>query len=183
MKLLKFENYQVLPTEEALLVKPIRDLYNADKSSNKELFMQQISYMYHMLDPRSTYSSILDKNDREAQVVAQEELSEEALNSEHLVKAMEIYEKLIITPSTKALNSMKIALDKVRDFLENVDLFAEDDKGKPKFDVGRIAATMDKVPSLAKKIIETEKIVESEIVEVGRARGGNESKKLFEDGV
>ena len=90
MKLLKFENYQVLPTEEALLVKPIRDLYNADKSSNKELFMQQISYMYHMLDPRSTYSSILDKNDREAQVIAQEELSEEALSSEHLVKAMEI---------------------------------------------------------------------------------------------
>lgn len=78
---------------------------------------------------------------------------------------------------------MKIALDKVRYFLENVDLFAEDDKGKPKFDVGRVAATMDKVPSLAKKIIETEKIVESEIVEVGRARGGNESKKLFEDGV
>ena len=29
MKLIEFENYSVRPTEEALLVKPIRKLYNS----------------------------------------------------------------------------------------------------------------------------------------------------------
>ena len=46
MKLLKYENYQVVPTEECFMIKPLRELFNEDTSTDKELFMQQISYLY-----------------------------------------------------------------------------------------------------------------------------------------
>jgi hypothetical protein len=39
MHILEFINYEIKPTEEAFLIKPIRDLYNEDKSKNKEKFM------------------------------------------------------------------------------------------------------------------------------------------------
>ena len=51
MKLLSIENYQLKVADEALLVKPIRDLFNADKSKNKENFYSQCSIIFFMADP------------------------------------------------------------------------------------------------------------------------------------
>ena len=93
MKLLEWSNYQVQPTEEALLVRPIRRLYNMDRSKQKEKFMQQISYMFFMIDPRSTYSYIIDLKERHKQIVLQEGLPENFQPSPELQEAMEIYEK------------------------------------------------------------------------------------------
>ena len=45
-------------------MKPIRDIWEADKSKNKESFMQQMSFMFFMVDPRSTYSYITDLKER-----------------------------------------------------------------------------------------------------------------------
>lgn len=182
MKLLKYENYQVLPTEEAMLVKPIRELFNADRTKTKEFFMQQMSYMYFMVDPRSTYMDILDEEERANKIILQEGLPKDFKPSEKLEKAMAVYRDLTTTTSMKLLNSMRIAIKKIGDFVENVDLFAIDDKGKAIYSIAQVTAATDKIPGLAKKLIETEKIVASEIELVGRARGGNESKKLLEDG-
>lgn len=182
MKLIKYENYQVLPTEEAMLVKPIRDLYNEDTSENKEFFIQQISYLYFMVDPRSTYMDILEEDERAAKIIYQEGLPKDFEPSDKLIKAMNIYKELTTTTSMKLLNSMRIAIKKIGDFVETVDLFALDDKGKAVYSVSQITSATDKIPGLAKKLIETEKIVAAEIEQVGRARGGNENKKLLEDG-
>lgn len=181
MKLLKYENYQVFPTEEAFLVKKVRDLYNADKSADKEKFMQQLSYIYFMADPRSPYAEFSDE-EKLCQLKQFEGFSKTFSPTKALIDATEDYKRLTTTTSMRLLNSMRAAIQKIGDFLEQVDLFEEDEKGKPKYNADRIAAMTDKVPNLAKKLIETEKIVDSEILEVGRARGGNDSKKVFEDG-
>lgn len=183
MKLLKYENYVVSPTEEAFLVRPIRELFNADKSETKEVFMRQLSYLYFMVDPRSSYADVIDLEERKNLIIAQEGLPSDFEPSATLVSAMETYRQLTTTTSMNLLNSMRVAIDKIGAFLEEVDLFAEDDKGRPKYNADRVASVADKAPQLAKKLIETEKIVAAEIEQVGRARGGNETKKLFEDGV
>lgn len=182
MKLLKYENYVVTPTEEAFLIKPIRDLYNEDKSANKEIFMQQLSYMYHLVDPRSSYADIPDIEERSDKIIKEQGLPDTFAPDSKLEKAILIYKELTTTTSMKLLNSMRIAIQKISSFLEKVDLFEVDDKGKPIYTISSIASATDKVPQLAKKLQETEKIVASEIEEAGRARGGNETKKLFEDG-
>lgn len=173
----------VSPTPEAFLVKPIRDLYNEDTSANKERFMQQLSYLFFMVDPRSSYSDIFDIQEKEKAIIEQEGLPKDFTPSEKLQEAIRVYKELTTTTSMKLLNSMRQAINKIGEFLETVDLFEEDDKGRPKYNADRITAMADKIPQLAKKLIETEKIVSSEIEEAGRARGGNETKKMFEDGI
>ena len=69
MKLIEYKDYKIVVSDEALLVKPIRDLFNKDTSENKEKFMQQMSYMYFMIDPRSTYNYIIDDNERSEQII------------------------------------------------------------------------------------------------------------------
>lgn len=182
MKLLEYKNYQVQPTEELFLIKPLRKLYNDDKSENKEYFMQQLSYMYFMVDPRSPYMDVLDEDDRASQVKAQEGLPEKFKPSKDLKAAIETYKELTTTTSMKLLSSMRIAISKIGEFLESVDLFAEDKNGKPKYNADRITATADKIPQLAKRLQETEKLVAQEITEVSRVRGGEDSDHAFEDG-
>ena len=46
MRLLTFEDYEVRVAPEALLVKPIRMLWNQDRSKQKEKFFQQMSYLF-----------------------------------------------------------------------------------------------------------------------------------------
>lgn len=182
MKLLKYENYIVSPSEEIFLVKAFRDLHNKDKSPDKEAFMQQLSIIYFMIDPRSPYQDIVDETERLETIKGENGMPDFELTAD-VVVAMDVYKKLTTTTSQKLLNSMRKAIAKIGEFLENVDLYKTDDKGKPVYTVASVVQATDKIPVLAKKLIETEKIVDSEITEIGRARGGNETKSLFEDGI
>ena len=61
MKLIEYSNYQIKVADEAFLVKPIRTLFNKDKSKTKDNFWSQMSYMYFLVDPRSSYMYIVDE--------------------------------------------------------------------------------------------------------------------------
>lgn len=181
MGLLYFENYEVKVSPEALLVKPIRQIYNKDRTVNKESFMQQMSYMYFMIDPRSTYSYITDPKERSKAIIQQEGLPEDFKPSSLLEGAMEVYKKHTVTKSAQILESCMVAADKVREFLEKVNLFDTDKNEKPKYQVGNITTAIDKSITLVNKLKTLEKVVNQEIEEQTRAKGGTE-KKMFEDG-
>ncbi len=93
-----------------------------------------------------------------------------------------MYKKHVITSSYLHLQDTRIAIDKVREFLRNVDLNATDDKGKPLYTINSITTAIKQIPTLAKDLQEAERIISKEIEEEGRARGGF-TKKLFEDGI
>ncbi len=101
MKLISIENYELQVAPEALLVRPIRRLWNADRSGRKETFYQQMSYLYFYTDPRSTYSYILDNEERKQAIIEQEGLPKDFKPSEFLFAAMEIYKKHTITITNK----------------------------------------------------------------------------------
>ena len=182
MKLIEYKDFKIVVNDEALLVKPIRDLFNKDKTKTKEKFMQQISYMYFMIDPRSTYNYIIDEEERAKQIIIQEGLPKDFKPDADLKKAMDIYKQHVITTSYLLLEDTKICIDNLRKFLRNIDFDERDDKGKPIHTINTVTAALDKIPTLAQKLAEVEKIVYKEIEEAGRARGGNESKHIFEDG-
>lgn len=182
MKLIRFEDYQIKIADEALLVKSIRRLFNKDRSVTKERFLQQMSVIYFMADPCSTYMYIVDEDERLQQVVQQEGLPEDFTITGELKEAMEIYRKHCNTSSTLLLEDTRVAIDKLRDFLRNVDLNAKDDKGKPVYPVNTITSAIKQIPELAKSLAEAEKAVQKEMQEEGRVRGGAE-KSIFEDGI
>ena len=79
MKLIEYINYEIKVSDEALLVKPIRDLYRADKSKTKETFYTQCSIIFFMADPRSSYAYIVDENERFDLIKKQEGLTNKKL--------------------------------------------------------------------------------------------------------
>ena len=183
MHILEYTNYEVVPTEEAFLIKPIRELYNADKSKNKEKFMQQMSILYFMVDPRSSYNYIIDSDDRYKAILEQEGLPKDFKIESKVQEAIDWYKKHTLTTSSLLLEDARQAVDKIRQFLRDVDLNATDDKGKPKYTINTVTTALKQLPQLAKDLKDTEKILTLEIEEAGRARGGNESKSLMDDGV
>lgn len=183
MKLLNFKNYQVEVADEALLVKPIRDLYNKDKSKNKETFITQCSIIFFMADPRSSYGYITDPDERFEEIKKQEGLKEDYKISKELQIAIDRYAELSQSLSSRLLEDTRVAIDKVRKFLRDVDLNQLDDKGKPVYTINTITSAIKTIPQLAKDLTETEKIVNKELEEASRMRGGERNKSLFEDGV
>lgn len=182
MKLLKYENYEVVPTEDCMKVRPLRKLYQEDDSKYKEKFMQIVSFIYHYCDPRSSYSDIFDEEERINKIKEQEGLDDTFKITPEIQEAIDIYKKLTTTSTLKLLDSMKKAIAKIGEFLENVDLYEVDDKGRNVYNVSQIVQATDKIPQLAKKLIETEKIVASEIEEASRMRGGDDRAHAFEGG-
>ena len=183
MKLLNIENYQIKVADEALLVKPIRDLFNADKSKTKEKFYTECSIIFFMADPRSSYGHIVDEDERFEAVKAQEGLPKNYKVSKELQLAIDTYKQLTTTISSQLLEDTYVAIDKLRKFLRNIDLYAVDDKGKPLYTISSITSAIKAIPQLTKDIQEAEKQVNSDVLEVGRKRGGNEGKAMFEDGI
>jgi vacuolar-type H+-ATPase subunit I/STV1 len=141
-----------------------------------------MSVLYFYADPRSTYNYIVDDEERLKAIIEQEGLPEDFKITEDLDNALQEYKKHTITTSYLLLQDTKIAVDKVRQFLREVNLNETDDKGKPLYTINSITQAIKQIPQLSKDLLEAEKIVSKEIEEQGRARGGN-NKTLFEDGI
>ena len=182
MKLVSYSNYQFKIEDELLLLKPFRLLHNADRTQNKDKFMNFLSIVYFTYDPRSDYSYIVDDDLRLKEVCDSNGLEVPKFNKQEL-ECIELYKKLTTTISVELLRSTKVAVDKVRKFLEEIDLTEVDDKGRLIYPINTVTAAIKQVPQLAKEVKEAEKLVAKEIEEQGRARGGNDSNRIFEEGI
>jgi len=60
IKLFRYEGYKISIEPEALLLKPFKQLWNRDKTVNKEKALLELGYIYFMCDPRSDYQYITD---------------------------------------------------------------------------------------------------------------------------
>lgn len=180
MHLIEFRDYTIVPSPEILLIRPFRRLWNNDRSERKEKFLQQVSYCYFMVDPRSTYSYITDPEERAEEIIKQEGLPKGFKPSEFLQEAMEIYEKHCVTTSSLLLEDVRNTIDKIRKELRDFDISSLEDKDKPN-SLRTITAVIAMIPKLVKDLADAEKKVTQEINESGRARGKNE-KTIFDDG-
>lgn len=173
MKLITTENYELKVADEALLVRPIRRLYNMDRSKGKERFYEQMSVLFFVYSPASNYSYIVDEKERLKEVLAQEGIDDFHFTAE-FKEAVAVYKKLSVTPSSILLSSTIIAIDKVRTFLETLDLQAVDDKGKPLYTINNVVSAIKQIPQLAKDVQEAMKAVNKELEEQGNTRGSQE---------
>ena len=182
MKLVKVENFQVLFDDELLLLKPFRQLYKSDKNRDKRGFMDFLTVVYYTYDPRSDYSYIVNETERLKEVCITNGIEIPKFTPLQ-EECIELYKRLTTTISQELLRSTKIAISKVKDFLENIDLNATDDKGKPIYTINSVTTAIRQIPQLAKDVMDAEKAVAKEIQEQGTARGGNDTKSLMDDGI
>lgn len=182
MNLLQYKDYKVTISDEAWLVPSIRKLFTMDKTKNKDVFLNQMTYIYFYADVRSDYNYIDDIDEKSSTIISNEGLPKDFKVTPELDNAIEDYIRLTTTTSSALLRDSMIAAERLRKFLVSVDYNERDDKGKPVYAVNTVTSALKSIPEIAKSIKETERIVNQEMLEAGRARGGNEHKKLFEDG-
>lgn len=182
MNLVRLENYKLEIEDELLLLKPFKEVYKLDKTKDKSKFYDFLTVVYFTYDPRSDYNYIPNEEDRLKEVCESNGLPL-FKPTEKEKECINLYSKLCQTSSSLLLRDTKIAVDKLRKFLLDVDLSLLDDKGKPVYTVNSITSTIKQIPQLTKDLMEAERIVTKEIEEQGKARGGNDRNSLYEEGI
>ena len=172
MKLIRVLNYELKVADEALLVRPIRKLWNMDRSKGKETFYKQMSILYFVYDPSSNYAYISNEKDRLKEVLEQENITD-FHNTAEFKDAVEAYKKLVRTPSSELLNDVRLTVDKMRQALTSIDFDDLEEKDKVSA-INTVTAVISKIPKLVKDLSEAEKAVTKELEEQGNARGSQE---------
>lgn len=172
MKLITTENFELKVADEALLVRPIRKLWNMDRSKGKETFYKQMSILFFVYDPSSNYAYISDEKERLAEVLQQEGISE-FHNTAEFKDAVAAYKKLTKTPSTELLADVRLTVDKMRQALTSIDFDDLEEKDKVSA-INTVAAVVSKMPKLIKDLSEAERAVTKELGEQGSTRGSQE---------
>lgn len=180
MKLFKYEAYKVTISEEALLLKPFRLIWNRDRTISKERALNELAYIYFMCDPRSDYQYLIDESERSEAIKESEGFPADWGPDKMVKEAMNFYSSFKST-SALLLEDTRIAVDRVREFLKTVDLDAKDDKGKPLYTINSITSTIKMIPQLIKDLDEAEKAIASEMREQGGKVRGQKAKALMED--
>lgn len=179
MKLLKYESYNLTFEPELLALKVFKKLHKRDKTKDKSKFIQELAYIYFFTDPRSDYQYLVDEEDRSKAIIEGEGLPKDWKVDSEIKEAMEYY-KAFKPTSALLLEDTRIAVDKLRGLLRNIDLEAVDDKGRPIYTLNTIATTIKQVPALIKDLDEAERAISKEMIQSEKIRGGQE-KAMFED--
>ena len=159
-------------SEEALLVRPIRRLWNQDRTKGKELFYKQMSILFFVYSPSSNYSYIVDEKERLKEVLAQEGIEDFRMTPEFKA-AVEVYKNLCKTTSSELLVDVRLTIEKIRQALTSVDFDSLDEKDKVNA-IKTVTSSISLIPKLVKDLSEAEKAVAKEMEEQNSARGSQE---------
>lgn len=179
MNLFTYEGYKLTISPEALVLKPFKQIWDRDKSKNKEKAMQELGFIYFFCDIRSDYQYIVNEADRELAIKDGEGLPQSWKPDAKIKEAIEFYNSFK-SSSILLLEDTRYAVDKLRKLLRDIDLSQTDDKGKPIYTLNTITATIKQVPSLVKDLDEAERAISKEVAAVGKMRGTGE-KTIMED--
>lgn len=179
MKLFRYEGYKITISEEAFMLKPFKVIWNRDKSVNKDKALLELGFIYFFADPRSDYQYIVDDEERMAQIKLGEGLKEDWKPDKLVLEAIDFY-KTFKPTSALLLEDTRIAVDKLRSLLRNINLNDVDDKGKPIYTLNTITATIKQIPGLIKDLDEAERALAKEIAQSDKVRGAAE-KSIYED--
>lgn len=178
LKLFRFENYKLTISEEAFTIKVFADIWKRDKSKDKEKAIAELGYIYHFSDPRSDYQSIVNEIERENAIIEGEGLLK--WKPDELVKdAIEYYCKFKPTASY-LLEDTRVAIDKVRKFLKDIDLNAVDNNNKPIYTISNVVSAIKQIPLLIKELDEAERTLRKDM-QVATKMRGNAEKSLMDD--
>lgn len=180
MKLFKYDSYKVVISEEAMAIKAFRDIWEADRTPDKTMALQELGYVYFMCDPRSDYMVITDEDERSAAIREQEGLPRGWKPGRRVAAAMALY-RGFKPPSAILLEDIRASVDKLRATLKEIDLSATDSSGKPLIKANDYVAALERLMKLYPALKEAERTMSSDMAEAGRMRGGGE-KTVFEDG-
>ena len=176
MKLFKYEGYRIVISEEALLLKPFKKIWDRDKTKNKEKAYMELGFIYFYCDPRSDYQYLTDEEER-LKAIKEGEGIPDKWNPDSIVKeAMNFYNgfkptsALLLEDTRNMVNGYRAKLREITKDMSNLEIK----------DIKDIGAIIKQIPALVKDLDEAERAVSKEIIESNKVRGSQE-KSIYED--
>lgn len=176
MKLFRYEGYQLVISEEAMLLKPFKALWKRDKTRDKSMAQMELGYIYFMEDPRSDYMMFIDRDERDKQIRKGEGIKDSWKPDAAVKEAMAFYSNFK-TDAALLLEKTRRNVKKIEDILDSIDVNEAED---PLVALDKLVNITSKLPKLSLDIAEAEKKMVAEITQSDNVRG-NQEKSMFED--
>jgi hypothetical protein len=168
MDLFDLRDFKVTISPRALLIPEFKTLWDRDKSKDKDKALQELAYVYYLSDFKSPYLLSLDLS-LVAHTVAKDFMRDEEYKpDEKINEAIVKYKDLQITPSMRLLSASLTTVNRLTDYLEEVDLNERDDKNKPIYKPSDI---LNSIGGLVESLTKVRDQVEKEITKAGTLRG------------
>jgi hypothetical protein len=183
MRLFDMVNNQLVISEEAYTLLPFKKIWDRDKTKLKEKALAELAYVYFMEDYKSDFSDIIDDLERSKEILPALSLPASWKEDDVIVEARKFYRKRSeeIIPLI-LLRDSKVVIDKMSEYFREVDFLANDDKGKPKYDIDKLARVIERSAGILQNLFKLEHMVKKEVQDK-KDTVGSKTKALFEDGV
>ena len=171
MDLFDLRDFKVTISPRALLIPEFRTLWDRDKSKDKDKALQELAYVYYLSDFKSPYLLSLDMS-IVSDTVAKDFMKDESYKPDQEVEeAISKYKELQITPSMRLLTASLTTVNRLTDYLEEVDLNERDDKNKPIYKPSDITNSRKSIGGIVESLTKVRDQVEKEITKSGTLRG------------
>lgn len=175
MNLFQVVNWKLEVKPEAFTIIAFRDLLDRDKSKDKKMAIKELSYVYYMCDSSSVFASYLDEEKRQEDVIKKVGLTNWKPDDK-VKNAMRVYRELDETVTSRFLDSVKIALSKVDNYLRTFN-----EKDAESADIIRVNSMVEKSIDTVKSIRELEKLVLQDKETTDTLRGGRQRGFFMDD--
>lgn len=174
IKLFRYEGYKIVISEEAFALKPFRQIWQRDKTVNKDKAIMELGFIYFFCDPRSDYQYLVDEEERMEAIKEGEGLPPKWAPDKVITEAMKFYSSFKPV-SALLLEDTKYMANKLRAKLRSLNF---DDLEVKEFK--EITTIVKQITPLIRDLDEAEKALNSEMKSSGKMRGQGE-KSLMDD--
>ena len=174
IKLFRYEGYKIVISEEAFALKPFRQIWQRDRTVNKDKAIMELGFVYFFCDPRSDYQYLVDDKERMEAIKEGEGLPPKWQPDRIVTEAMDFY--MSFKPiSALLLEDTRFMVDKYRKRLKAQEFDDLEIK-----DLKEVGALIKQIPPLVKDLDEAEKAHNSEMKSSSKMSASGE-KTTFED--
>lgn len=176
--LFKVEDKIVKPTDEALQVSPFKDIWERDTSTNKEVALQEFTYIEFMTSALKTNPYRGYSEDRKETVVRQDVIKIPDWQPDELILAGMQKVKQFQTEGSESYSlylSALVAKNKLQDFFNNFNINKVNSKtGAPIYKPRDITTALQDLDKTIVSLQSLEKKVEEDLFESAKIRGQKE---------
>lgn len=179
MNLFELNNYKLQIQPEAYALLPFKKLWDRDKTKDKKVAMEELAYIYFLVDYTSDFSSILEEEERKKEVIKSCISIQKWAPDKVVCEAIEFYKSRQDTIALRMLGDSKFGIEKLSAYIRNInfdELSVNPKTGEaiPKHDIKKFVDTIKQIPSVLAALNELEDTVKKEKEATKGLRGGRQ---------
>lgn len=173
MKLFEIQNNFPTVTTECLMIPPFKDIWERDKTKEKNKAYGELQYIYFSADFKSLYLGF-DKEYREEKLVEDFIKIKNWKPDQLILQAIKKYREFQNTPTMRFLQANQDAMESLTEYYSNIDWDALDATGKkPKYDITKVSGSVKQAGDIINNIEKLkEKVAKEQNLSKNQARGG-----------